>query len=168
MQKVQRYFLEIIFQGQKKIDFNLIYQPNISFIKVQDFKVNKYFYKEIGADHFWRDRLIWTDKEWLKYINNKNLTTWAIKNENELIGFYEKEFHVDKNEIELINLGILKKFRGQKLGSTLLKHAIKNSFDYKSNRMWVHTCSLDHKFALNNYMSKGFKIFKKEEINFVA
>jgi hypothetical protein len=36
------------------------------------------------------------------------------------------------------------------------------------NRMWVHTCSLDHKNALLNYKSKGFEIFKEEEIDFVA
>ena len=36
------------------------------------------------------------------------------------------------------------------------------------HRMWVHTCSLDHKHALQNYKSKGFEIFKEEEIDFVA
>ena len=30
--------------------------------------------------------------------------------------------------------------------------------------MWVHTCSLDHKHALQTYRSKGFEIFKEEEI----
>ncbi len=42
---------------------------------------------------------------------------------------------------------------------------IKNSFENKSiKRTWVHTCSLDHKNALNNYLSRGMKIFKKEII----
>tara|TARA_E500000331_G_scaffold357528_1_gene419546 strand:+ start:181 stop:687 length:507 start_codon:yes stop_codon:yes gene_type:complete len=168
MQKVQRYFLEIKFKDQNKLDLYSTTQPEITFIKTKDFEVNKYFYKKIGADHFWRDRLIWTDKEWFKYISNENLTTYVMKNKNEYIGFYEKEFHAEKNEIELINFGILKKFRGMKLGSALLKHSIKTSFNYKPERIWVHTCSLDHKYALNNYQSKGFKIFKKEEINFVA
>ena len=86
-----------------------------------------------------------------------------MKNNDELVGFYEKEFHPSKNEIELINMGILKKFRGKKLGSILLKHAIKTSFKQKLSRMWVHTCSLDHEFALNNYRSKGFKILSIEE-----
>ena len=91
-----------------------------------------------------------------------------MKNDNEFIGFYEKEFHPSKHETELINMGILKKFREKKLGSALLQHAIKTSFHLKSDRIWVHTCSLDHKFALNNYKSKGFKIFRQEEIDFVA
>ena len=70
MQKVQRYFLEIKFKDQNKLDLYSTTQPEITFIKTKDFEVNKYFYKKIGADHFWRDRLIWTDKEWFKYISN--------------------------------------------------------------------------------------------------
>jgi hypothetical protein len=45
---------------------------------------------------------------------------------------------------------------------------LKKSFDNKASKVWVHTCSLDHKFALANYLSRGFKIFKKEQIDFVA
>tara|TARA_B110000305_G_C19232663_1_gene535964 strand:+ start:228 stop:440 length:213 start_codon:yes stop_codon:yes gene_type:complete len=70
--------------------------------------------------------------------------------------------------MELINMGILKEFRGLKLGSALLNHAIVNSARKNLNRIWVHTCSLDHKHALQNYKSKGFKIFKEEEIDFIA
>ena len=35
----------------------------------------------------------------------------------------------------------------------------------KINRVWVHTCTLDHKNALNNYMTRGMKIFKTEIVN---
>ena len=31
-------------------------------------------------------------------------------------------------------------------------------------RVWVHTCSLDHKNALNNYIARGMKIFKTETV----
>ena len=168
MPKIQRYFLEIKIENKKDLNLDLNFEKNLSLEKKEDFNINRFFYKEVGKEHFWRDRLIWTDKDWIKYVSNKNLETWVMKNDNELVGFYEKEFHPLKNEIELINMGVLKKFRGKELGSILLKHAIKTSFKLKPHRIWVHTCSLDHKFALNNYQSKGFKIFKQEEIDFVA
>ena len=41
---------------------------------------------------------------------------------------------------------------------------IKKSFIEDINRVWVHTCSLDHKNALNNYIDRGMKIFKTEII----
>ena len=166
MNKIQRYFLEI--KNKKNSNFHLPSSISISLEKKQDFNINKFFYKQVGSDHFWRDRLIWSDKEWLKYVSNVNFETWIMKEKEELVGFYEKEFHPSKNEIELINMGVLKEYRGRKLGSALLNHAVKTSFESNPNRMWVHTCSLDHKFALQNYLSKGFKIFKEEEIDFVA
>ena len=73
--------------------------------------------------------------------------------------------HIDKNEIEIAYLGLLEEYQNKNLGSFLLTVAIKNSFLEKAKRVWVHTCSLDHKNALNNYISRGMKIFKKEKIS---
>ena len=76
--------------------------------------------------------------------------------------------HVEKNEVEIAYLGLLEEYQNKKLGSFLLSEAIKNSFNERTQRVWVHTCSLDHKFALANYISRGFRVFKKEQIDFVA
>ena len=46
----------------------------------------------------------------------------------------------------------------------LLSEAIKKSFKKNINRVWVHTCSLDHKNALKNYLARGMKIYSKETI----
>ena len=165
--KVQRYFLEIK-DFSKSTELNIPKHYKITLDDKKNFELNKFFYKQIGIDHYWRDRLIWSDKEWLKYIANKNLETYILKKGKNLVGFYEQEYHVSLNEVELINMGILKDFRGLKLGSKLLNHAIASGSRKNPNRIWVHTCSLDHKHALQNYKSKGFEIFKEEEIDFVA
>ena len=165
--RVQRYFLEIK-DFSKPVELNLPQNHQIILDEKKDFQLNKFFYKQIGIDHFWRDRLLWSDKEWLNYISNLNLETHILKKGGNLIGYYEQEYHPNLNEIELINMGVLKEYRGLKLGSTLLNHAIASASRKNPNRMWVHTCSLDHKNALLNYKSKGFQIFKEEEINFVA
>ena len=139
----------------------------ISFEIERDLNINKFFYRQVGKDHFWRDRLLWSDDEWEKYLNNKNLETGIMKINNNLVGFYEQEFHKKKNEIELIQMGILKEYQGKKLGSNLLKYIIQKALNRDIQRLWVHTCSLDHKYALNNYLSKGLEIFKEEVIDFV-
>ena len=165
--RIKRYFLEI----KKFSDLNELNIPEhyqIVLDNKKNFQLNKFFYKQIGIDHFWRDRLIWSDKIWSKYVENKNLETYILKKDENLVGFYEQEYHQDSNEVELINMGILKDFRGLKLGSLLLNHAIISASRKNPKRMWVHTCSLDHKHALQNYKSKGFELFKKEEIDFVA
>ena len=165
--RVKRYFLEIK-DFSNPIELNIPENYQIILDDKKNFKLNKFFYKQIGVDHYWRDRLIWSDKEWLKYAENKNLETYILKKGEDLVGFYEQEYHSTSNEIELINMGILKEFRGLKLGSILLNHAIASASRKNPDRMWVHTCSLDHKYALQNYKSKGFEIFKEEEIDFVA
>ena len=165
--RVKRYFLEIK-DFSNPIELNIPENYQIILDDKRNFELNKFFYKQIGVDHYWRDRLIWSDKEWLKYAENKNLETHILKKGEDLVGFYEQEYHSTPNEVELINMGILKEFRGLKLGSILLNHAIASASRKNPNRMWVHTCSLDHKHALQNYMSKGFEIFKEEEIDFVA
>ena len=166
MPKVQRFFLEI-----KKEQFlnqlpALPDKTKVYLDKEKDININKFFYKQIGKDHFWRDRLLWSDKEWNKYVENRNLETGVMKFEEELVGFYELELHKKKNEVELIQMGILKEYQGKKFGSFLLEYIIHKAFKKKIDRVWVHTCSLDHKYALDNYLSKGFKVFTEETINF--
>ena len=73
-------------------------------------------------------------------------------------------FHTEKKEVEIAYFGLLKEFQNKKLGSYLLSQAIKKSFEENINRVWVHTCSLDHKYALNNYIARGMKIFKTETV----
>ena len=78
--KVKRYFLDYIFD-KTEIVLDLGRNFKIEKDKNKNFNLNKFFYKQIGKDHFWRDRLVWTDKEWRKYISNKNFETWIMKKE---------------------------------------------------------------------------------------
>ena len=89
----------------------------------------------------------------------------CAKKNDDLAGYFELILHLDKKEVEIAYLGLLEEYLNQKLGSYLLSSAIKNSFLNKPKRVWVHTCSLDHKNALKNYISRGMKIFKKETIS---
>ena len=126
--------------------------------------MNKFFYKKVGKDHCWIDRLIWTDKQWIEYTSDKKIKSYILKKKDDLAGYYELISHQIQNEVEIAYLGLLEEYQNKKLGSYLLSSAIKNSFLEKPTRVWVHTCSLDHKNALNNYMSRGMKVFKKETV----
>ena len=137
----------------------------LKLVNPADFQLNKFFYKQIGRKYSWIDRLEWTDNVWIKYIENENVKTYVLKESKELVGYFEKIYHQDRKETEIAYLGILEEYFGKNYGSYLLSEAIKISFINKSKRVWVHTCSLDHKNALKNYQNRGMKIFKKETIN---
>ncbi len=163
--KVERNYLEINSIEELNEPNNLSSDFIIELVQPDDFKLNKFFYKNIGKSHNWVDRLIWTDKQWMNYTSDRSVRTYVLKKKDDLAGYFELIIHQDKKEIEIAYLGLLEEYHNQKLGSFLLSSAIRNSFKEKANRVWVHTCSLDHKNALKNYLSRGMKIFKKETIS---
>tara|TARA_B100001996_G_C18337922_1_gene469023 strand:- start:59 stop:565 length:507 start_codon:yes stop_codon:yes gene_type:complete len=130
----------------------------------KDFHLNKFLYKQIGRKYNWTDRLIWSDKKWISYVFDKSLTTYVLKINNDLAGYFELIFHEKKLEVEIAYLGILEEYFGKKLGAYLLSEAIKKSFLFKPKRIWVHTCSLDHKYALKNYLARGMIVYKTENL----
>ena len=161
-EEVKRSYLEInslkdLQESEKPSDDYIV-----KLIEPTDFQLNKFFYKNIGKNHKWIDRLIWSEEQWIKYVSSKNVKTFVLKNNKDLVGFYELIIHSEKKEVEIAYFGILEEYQNKKLGSFLLSDAIKKSFKENVDRVWLHTCSLDHKNALNNYLSRGMKIFKSE------
>ena len=163
-EEVERNYLEI----NSIRDLNEVVKPNkdcsLNLLEPINFQLNKFFYKNIGKKHKWTDRLVWTEAQWIDYVSNKKIKTYILKYQNDLAGYFELIFHSDEKEVEIAYFGLLEEFQNKKLGSYLLSQAIKKSFNSKVNRVWVHTCSLDHKNALKNYIARGMKIFKSETI----
>ena len=137
---------------------------SVELVNPKDFQLNKFFYKNVGKDCQWIDRLVWTDLDWTKYVSDEKLFTYILKNKVEIAGYFELLFNKDIKEVEIAYFGILKEYYGKKLGGYLLSEAIKSSLNMGGERVWVHTCSLDHKNALGNYLSRGMKIFKSETL----
>ena len=163
-EEVQRNYLEInsiqdlIEVIKPTNDYSLI------LLDPTNFQLNKFFYKNIGKKHKWIDRLVWTEAQWIDYVSSKKVETYIFKHKNDLAGFFELISHSEKKEVEIAYFGLLEEFQNKKLGSYLLSQAIKKSFKKNIHRVWVHTCSLDHKNALSNYIARGMKIFKSQTI----
>jgi len=126
----------------------------------------KFFYKEVGKNFFWKDRLKWSDQDWLDYINSNFFRLYILKHNNKLAGYYELLYEPKTNSMEIPYFGIFKEFYGKKIGGYLLTEALSTSFKQKITKVWVHTCTLDHPNALKNYLARGMKIFKTEKIFF--
>jgi len=163
-QNVKRSYLEIKSLQDLKKTPKPFEDYSINLLDPVNFQLNKFFYKNIGKKHRWVDRLVWMESQWIDYVTDKKVKTYVLKHKDNLAGFFELIFHSKNKEVELAYFGILEEYQGKKLGSYLLCEAIKISFDNDINRLWVHTCTLDHKNALNNYIARGMKIFKTETI----
>ena len=162
--KILRKYLEL----KSLEDFKEAKKPSedysVELTDPRDFQLNKFFYKNIGKNCQWVDRLVWTDLNWIDYLSKKKISTYILKDKNEIAGYFELIFNQDSKEVEIAYFGILEEYFEKKLGGYLLSEAIKLSFSMGSLRIWVHTCSLDHKNALGNYLSRGMKIFKSETL----
>ena len=161
-EEVKRNYLEINSLKDLKEVNKPLEDYFLSLIDPINFQLNKFFYKTIGKKHKWIDRLSWSEEKWINYVSSEMDKTYVFKFKDDLVGFFELIIHPEKNETEIAYFGILEEYQNKKLGSYLLSEAIKKSFENKINRVWVHTCSLDHKNALNNYISRGMKIYKTE------
>ena len=163
-EKIFRNYLEI----KSHKDLKEVKKPSdnysVELVDPKDFQLNKFFYKNIGKNCQWVDRLVWSELNWSEYISDERLSTYILKDKDEIAGYFELLFNCDKKESEIVYFGILEEYLGKKLGGYLLSAAIKYSFTMGHSRVWVHTCSLDHKNALNNYLSRGMKIFKSETL----
>jgi GNAT superfamily N-acetyltransferase len=76
-------------------------------------------------------------------------------------GYFELESHRD-GSVEVSYFGLLPEFRGRGLGKYMLTEAAQGAWAQGANRVWLHTCTLDHPGALANYLGRGFRPFKTE------
>ncbi len=77
--KIDRNYLEI-YSVQDLVESS---RPSDEF-KIQlivppDFHLNKFFYKNIGKNHSWTDRLAWNEKQWVDYTSSKKVKTYVLK-----------------------------------------------------------------------------------------
>jgi len=163
-EEVKRNYLEInsiqdLIEVAKPFD-----DYSLNLLEPTNFQLNKFFYKNIGKKHMWIDRLVWKETQWIDYVSNEKVKTYIFRHKDDLVGFFELILHGEKKEVEIAYFGLLEEFQNKKLGSYLLSEAIKKSFKENIDRVWLHTCSLDHKNALSNYIARGMKIFKSETV----
>ena len=164
IQEVKRNYLEINSLQDLKEGKLLPEDYSLRLLDPLNFQLNKFLYKNIGQKYNWVDRLVWTKLQWIEYVSNDSVKTYVFKYKEDLAGYFELIFHYEKREVEIAYFGLLEEYQNKKLRSYLLSSAIKKSFINNINRVWAHTCSLDHKNALSNYLARGMKIFKKETI----
>ena len=127
-------------------------------------ELNRYLYTAVGGDWYWLDRLPWDWARWRAWVDRPELETWVAHYQGTPAGYFELEYQPD-NAVEIGILGILPNFSGKGLGGYLLTQAAHRAWRLRPGveRVWVHTCSLDHPGALANYIARGFTVLTVEE-----
>ena len=71
IEKIERYYLEIY--SINSLNTKSLPSKNLAIEESnkKNFDLNKFFYKQIGKQHQWIDRLTWQDKNWIDYVSKK-------------------------------------------------------------------------------------------------
>lgn len=133
---------------------------HISRVELPTPSFNKYFYVEVGRGWRWRDRLVWTDQDWHNYVHLENLCTFGAFHRGAPVGYYEL-LSKPETGVEIAYFGLMPAFIGQGFGGALLSSAIQHAWELGPERVWLHTCTLDHPAALRNYQARGFQLYEE-------
>ncbi|MBD1853233.1 GNAT family N-acetyltransferase [Leptolyngbya sp. FACHB-711] len=126
-------------------------------------ELSRFLYTSVGGDWYWIDRLHWTYDRWMQYLDRPELETWVASLKGTPAGYIELEVQPD-NSVKIAYFGLLKAFIGKGIGGYLLSLGIDRAWNLGATRIFVDTCSLDGEFALKNYQSRGFQIYKTETV----
>ncbi len=122
----------------------------------------RFLYDAVGGPWQWLSRKKLSDDELAQILDNPRDEVHVLHVAGVPAGFAELDRRQD-NEIELVQFGLMPEFIGQGLGKFFLQWTIDQAWSYGPERLWLHTCNLDHPRALPNYQEAGFVIYKQEK-----
>ena len=131
--------------------------------RIEDCPVSffRYLYTEVGRAYHWTDRLAWTDDQVRAHLADPSVTLWLLSSRAAPAGYFELRRHQDRS-VEVAYFGLLPEFVGRGWGGHLLTLAVRSAWELEPERVWLHTCTLDHPAALPNYLKRGFRPVREE------
>lgn len=160
--KVKRTYLELHDYPHHKL------QPieNVQLVRCQNPSLNfyRFLYDAVGSDLNWVDRKLLSDKQLEVILKSVGFKLFVMYQNGQPIGYAELEMS-DPSDIEIAYFGLVPEFRGLGYGKYLLEWIIHHAADYSPDRIWLHTCELDHPNAMQNYLKRGFKVYDQKIVD---
>ena len=130
-------------------------RPTLSFYR--------YLYDTVGGPWLWYERRVMADEVLAAILRDPKVQVTVLYSGGVPAGFYELDARIP-GSVELAYFGLVPEFIGRRLGPFLLDRAIEAAWSQKPERIWVHTCTLDHPKALALYQRAGFTPFRRDRI----
>lgn len=124
----------------------------------------RHLYRSVGETYHWVDRIMMPDDELRAIIQDDRVDVWVLYVAGKVAGYAELDRR-SPGEIELAYLGLFPEAIGKGLGKYLLNWVLHAAWSHKPQRVWVHTCDLDHPAALANYLRAGLRVYKEEMVD---
>lgn len=129
--------------------------------EIKQFRFIQFLYRLIGGPWQWTERLELSDEAWQQEVEGPDHRTWVAYHRGAIAGYYE--LRRQDSDVEILYFGLEAGFFGRGFGGALLSHATRSAWEWPgTRRVWLHTCTLDHPSALQNYQARGFTLYDEK------
>ncbi len=132
---------------------------SISRVAQPDIEWYREIYRRVGAEWLWFSRLQMTDSDLRSVLSDERVEVFALKSGGHDAGLLELDRRVS-GEVEIAYFGLGAELIGKGAGRFLLNYALELAWSRSPQRLWLHTCNLDHPRALQFYLNAGFVPYK--------
>ena len=118
-------------------------------------------FRRVGEPWIWFSRLVMNDAELAAIVHDDAVEIYAVQDPRGIeVGILELDFRRN-GEAEIGFFGLVPELAGKGHGGWLMAQALSLGWRKGIERMWVHTCTLDHPGALSFYRKHGFVPFAR-------
>lgn len=118
-------------------------------------------FRRVGAPWLWFSRLAADDATLCAIIHDAAIQVFAVTDPAGIeVGMLELDFR-HAATCELSYFGLVPELTGQGHGRWLMAEAMTRMWRKGIERVWVHTCTLDHPSALGFYRAQGFVAIRR-------
>ena len=129
--------------------------------RTSDPKKYRTLFRRVGAEWLWYSRLAMNDAALVAIVHNPAVAVHAVTGAQGIeIGLLELDYRTP-GACEIAYFGLVPELAGRGHGRWLMAEALARAWRKGIERVWVHTCTLDHPHALGFYRAQGFVAVKR-------
>jgi GNAT superfamily N-acetyltransferase len=118
-------------------------------------------FERVGAPWLWFSRLIMAEATLSAILEDSQIQIHAVIDPAGIeVGMVELDFR-HSSACEISYFGLVPELAGQGHGRWLMAETLARSWTRGVDRVWLHTCTLDHPKALGFYRAQGFVAIKR-------
>ena len=125
-----------------------------------DLDAYRSLFARVGREWLWFSRLTMPAEELRRILADPDDEVWVFSVDGADEGLLELDFR-ESGQCELAFFGLTAAARGSGAGRWLMNRAIERAWRRPIERLWVHTCTLDHPAALDFYRRSGFRPYAR-------
>ena len=118
-------------------------------------------FRRVGSPWLWFSRLVIADDALAAIVHDPGIAVYAVLDPAGIeVGMVELDFR-EAGACEISYFGLIPELAGHGHGRWLMVEACARAWAKGVERVWLHTCTLDHPSALGFYRARGFVAVKR-------